>query len=121
MSESIVLGLKLTFIGMGIVYMVLALIALIVYFVRKIDDRAAGWEKREEIQAEQALQQEPTIDNLTLVLISAAVATTISGRHRIHSIHRVNPGGSSNSVWSMQGRSTLLGSHSVQKSNVKKF
>ncbi len=112
MPESIVLGLKLAGIGMGIVFVVLAVISFIIGLIRRIDDH---WQKREVMESEAALTKTPNIDDITLILISAAVATILQGRHRIHRIRRVEPGDSTRSPWSIQGRTILLGSHVFQK------
>ena len=74
------------------------------------------WNSREKQQKVEALEKQQDIDDLTLVLISAAVATLINGRHRIKNVSRVMPS-SGSSPWSMQGRSVLLGSHSIKKAN----
>ncbi|HPQ39342.1 MAG TPA: OadG family protein [bacterium] len=106
------LGLNLSLIGILVVFMVLALIAGIVFVVRFLD---RDWKQREARQAVEALEKPQTIDDLTLVLISAAVATMIKGRHRIRSVKRVVPPSGGSSPWSLQGRSVLPGSHVVGK------
>lgn len=111
MNESLFEVVFLSLSGMMIVFTILAFIALIVSLIGYFD---RDWKTREHRQKEQALENPQTIDDLTLVLISAAVATIIKGRHRIRSITRVRPG-AGGSVWSIQGRSTLLGSHVLPK------
>lgn len=110
--ENIALGINLSIAGVIVVFMVLAMIAMIVSVVRLLDP---DWKKRETRQAAEALEKPQTIDDLTLVLISAAVATMIKGRYRIRSVKRVLPPSGGSSAWSLHGRSVLLGSHVVSK------
>lgn len=110
MSEVLAVGIRFSLIGMCIVFGVLALISVVVTLIRLTD---AKWQMREHAQAQSALEKPATIDDLTLVLISAAVATMICGRHRIRSVRRVLPGARGGSPWSLQGRATLHGSHLI--------
>ncbi len=110
--QNIEIGLKLTVSGMLIVFCVLALIALIVSVMRLLDRH---WQVREAKQELASYDKAPTIDNTTLVLITAAVATVLTGRYRIRSIRRVSSEVSRSSKWSMQGRGQIHGSHVVNK------
>ncbi|MBN1296471.1 OadG family protein [bacterium] len=113
MNDTIGLGINLTIIGVVVVFLVLSSIAGFVHLVRMLD---GDWKKRENRQAQIALEKPQNIDNITLILIAATAATIIKGRHRIHSVKRVTPA-SGSSPWSLQGRSVLLGSHGVGKLN----
>ena len=108
MSEIV---LDLTFVGLIIVFGVLALISLVVSLVRRLDE---GWIHKEKEISEQMTEKQQNIDTTTLVLISAAVATIIGGRFRIHHV-RVLPTNVKRTPWSAQGRSQLLGSHVIQR------
>lgn len=110
MSEIQWLSLKLTVAGMGIVFIALAVIAMVVWLMRKIDSH---WEDRESRQDLEAFDKPQTIDETTLILISAAVATFLTGRHRIKGIRMIQSD-SKTSPWSMQGRLVLSGSHVIQ-------
>jgi sodium pump decarboxylase gamma subunit len=116
MSENLLFGIKFSIIGMGIVFVVLITVALIVAAIRRLD---RGWKTREQKHEETALAVAPSIDDTTLVLISAAVATLLTGRHRIRSVRRVQPGAHGSSPWSVQGRIFLHGSHSISKQGKK--
>ncbi len=105
-------GLVLSLVGLGIVFGVLSAISMLVFAIRRADDR---WQ-REERQADiEAVAAQPTVDTLTLALIAAAVATLLGGRGRIRRIRRVAPAGSSGSVWSAQGRISIQGSHAIHR------
>ena len=102
--------LVLACVGIGIVFAVQLSITLVVALIRRVDQK---WQEKEKETAQSALHKEPTLDDTTIVLISAAVATLVGGRHRIHSIRRLLPPRSTSSPWSSQGRSVLQGSHVV--------
>ncbi len=106
----------LVVLGFGIVFAVLALIALVVAWIRRLDD---SWQAREKAQEDEALAREPTIDATTLVLIAAAVTTVLKGRGRIHKIRRLLPADSPSSAWSAQGRLAVHGSHIITKKQSK--
>lgn len=113
MENPIALGINLSIAGIIVVFVILTLISGMVAMIRLLD---RDWNQRETKQKAEALEKPQDIDDLTLVLISAAVATLIKGRHRIRNVSRVTPS-SDSSPWSMQGRSVLLGSHSINKAN----
>jgi len=102
--------LNLSAVGIIVVFGVLALIAGVVGAIRKLDD---GWQEREQATSEAALTREPTIDETTVVLIAAACATVITGRHRVRRIRRLLSPKQKRTPWSAQGRLILQGSHAV--------
>ncbi len=112
MSEEILFSLSLAGIGISIVFGVLSLIAVVVSLIRKLDD---SWQRHEHKEKQEAVNKEPSIDNLTVVLISAAVATMVAGRYHIRSVRRLLPSDSVRGPWSAQGRAVLHGSHIVSK------
>ncbi|RMF60715.1 MAG: hypothetical protein D6748_03455 [Calditrichaeota bacterium] len=112
MSDSLMYGLNLTFVGLMIVFVVLAGIASLIAFLRWLDKQGL---EREQAQKEAALEKDQTIDETTLVLIAAAVATVLRGRYHIRSVKRIIPGGGKTSPWSIQGRAVLHGSHVIHK------
>jgi len=105
-------ALGLSVVGILVVFVVLALIAALVALIRKLDD---GWQLREQQSAEAALTREPTIDETTVVLIAAACATVITGRHRVRRIRRLLSPRTKRTPWSAQGRLILQGSHAVER------
>jgi len=105
-------SLKFAVIGIAIVFVSLALIALAISLIRRLDDR---WQKSEEKSKQDATSKPQNIDTTTLVLISAAVATMFQGRYHIRSVRRLMPHGGVKSPWSVQGRAILHGSHVVPK------
>ena len=112
MSETMSFAVRFSLIGIFIVFMALAIIALVVSLIRRANER---WIDREDDQREKATEKEPTIDTITMVLISAAVATMLQGRYHIRKIRRLMPAASSSSSWSLEGRAILHGSHVVPK------
>jgi len=98
--------------GVLIVFGVLALIATVVALLGKLDGR---WQNHERRVDEAALTRPPTIDDTTLVLISAAAAVAIQGRFRIRRIRRLLSPKRKRTPWSAQGRLTLQGSHAVRR------
>lgn len=106
-------AVQFSLLGMGIVFVVLALLVAVLGVLKRLDGR---WQAAERAEAETpAPRDAQTIDDTTLVLISAAVATVVGGRGRIRSIRRVLPSDAPSSVWSAQGRATLQGSHVIQR------
>jgi len=104
--------LLLSLIGLLIVFVVLWLIVLAVWGLRRLDER---WQRLEREKEQRSLERPPGIDSLTLVLIGAAVATLLEGRYRIRSVRRLMRTGAPASSWSQQGRTALQGSHLVPR------
>ena len=103
---------SLAIVGILIVFGVLALIATVVAILKRLDDR---WQDHEARQLAAAGDKEPTIDNTTLVLISAAAATAVGGRFRVRRIRRLLSPRQKRTPWSAQGRAVLQGSHVVRR------
>jgi len=100
--------LTLALAGMLIVFSVLALIATATALVRRLDE---GWQRHELATAGRAALEPSPIDETTLVLIAAAVATVITERHQIRRVRRLLSPEAPRSPWSAQGRQVLMGSH----------
>lgn len=98
--------------GIAIVFLVLALIALLVTFLKRLDDR---WQAAEERAALAAVHRAPTLDETTLLIIAAASATVAGGRFRVRRIRRLLSPRQKRTPWSAQGRLTLQGSHVVER------
>ena len=109
-------NLPLAVVGLLIVFGVQAIIALAIYGIRQLDEK---WRHQEKRQNADALNRAPTVDATTVVLVSAAAATVLRGRHRIRSIRRLMPADHKRSPWTAQGRSQLLGSHSVERKQLR--
>lgn len=103
-------ALTITVVGLAIVFLVQVAIAAVVGLLRRLDER---WRAAEAAREAAALGRRPTLDDTTLVLVSAAVATLIAGRTRIRSVRRLLPADSPSSPWSAQGRAVLQGSHVI--------
>ena len=95
---------------MLIVFGVLASIAAFVWVIRWLD---SNWQAREEARRTRELEKEQAVDDTTLVLISAAVATLVQGRARILSVRRLLPIGLQQSAWALRGRLALQESHTL--------
>lgn len=107
-------GLTLTLIGLGIVFVVQALITVVVALMRRVDE---GWHAEEKIAAQTtASAEEATIDHTTLVLLTAAVTTVLQGRaFTLRRIRRVMPRAAAQAGWQAEGRAVLHGSHAVRR------
>ncbi len=103
---------SLALAGILIVFSVLALISIVVALLKKLDGR---WQDHEQRLKVAAVDKEQTIDSMTLVLISAAAATTVRGRFRVRRIRRLLSPRRTRTPWSSHGRMTLQGSHAVRK------
>jgi len=112
MNPDLKYALILTLSGFAIVFAVLSALAAVLGLIRRSDE---GWKVKEKREETEALQRDPNIDATTAVLIAAAVATYIEGRHHIHQVRRLLPRGGSSSGWSSQGRAVLQGSHVITK------
>lgn len=108
------IGLDLTVAGVVIVFAVLVIVAAMVAALRRLDDR---WRAEEARSEERATTKPPTIDATTTAILAAAVATFLSGRHRIRSIRRIHSARDrlTASTWSLQGRAVLMGSHVITR------
>ncbi len=103
-------GLEITLVGLGIVFLALLLIAGAITLMKRLDER---WQESERRSEEAAFGLAPTVDSTTVVLIAAAVATLLVGRHRIRSVRRLSAADSPSSAWSVTGRAVLQGSHVI--------
>jgi len=112
METDLRFALNLTLVGIAIVFGVLALMALVIKIVRRSDE---GWRVKEKQREVDALEKRPNLDATTALLIAAAVATVVGGRHRVRSVRRLMPQGAKASSWSAQGRAELMGSHSITR------
>lgn len=110
--EQIIFGIQITAVGMGTVFAVLGLIALMVSWIGRLDRR---WQRLEEQRGAPQAPPEPRIDELTAVLIAAACATYLGGRFRVRSVRRLPPAEATGGTWSAQGRAVLLGSHVITR------
>ncbi len=108
MSDTMSFSLSFSVIGILIVFVALAIIVMVISLVRRLD---AKWEDREAAQKKAAGEKEQNIDSLTLVLITAAVATMLQGRYFIRSVKKLLPVDAMSGPWSSQGRAILHGSH----------
>ncbi|RLB92532.1 MAG: hypothetical protein DRH76_11170 [Deltaproteobacteria bacterium] len=98
--------------GILIVFGVLAMISGVVALIKKLDGR---WQDHERRVDAAAVTREQTIDNTTLLLITAAAATVVHGRFRVRRIHRLLSPKRKRTPWSAHGRLTLQGSHAVRR------
>ena len=110
-------NLPLALVGLLIVFMVQLIIATTVYLIRSLDEK---WRHQEKRRNAEAYDRDPTIDATTVVLIAAAAATVLRGRHRIRSIRRLMPTNHRRSPWSSQGRAVLQGSHVIDRAADKR-
>ncbi|PIE24765.1 MAG: hypothetical protein CSA62_02735 [Planctomycetota bacterium] len=94
--------------GFLIVFVVLGIISFVVSLFRHLDKLL---QKREDAQEEKP--QEQTIDDTTLILITAACATAVAGRFKVRRVRRILSPRTHRTPWSSQGRISLLGSHRV--------
>ena len=112
MPEWFEYALNFTVVGLLIVFGALIIVALLVAFISKVDDR---WRERESAEKQSALAADQNIDTTTLILISAAAATLLQGKFHIRRVRRLLRAGGQRSPWSTQGRAILMGSHVVSK------
>ena len=98
--------------GITIVFLVLALIAVVLAVFKRLDDR---WQAQEAAAALSAGDRTQTIDETTLVLIAAAAATAVGGRFRVRRIRRLLSPTTKRTPWSSRGRLTLQGSHVIRR------
>ncbi len=115
--DTLLQNLPLALVGLLIVFTVQLIIATAVYLIRSLDEK---WRHQEKRRNAEALDREPTIDATTVVLIAAAAATVLRGRHRIRSIRRLMPSDHRRSPWSAQGRAVLQGSHALDRKSDKR-
>lgn len=111
MENTIQFGLVFSAVGISIVFIVLLLISATVSLMRYLDNR------RQQVTGPTVENETPpkmVIDNITLVLITAAVTAAMKkSQFKINSIKRVHSRGARSQNWSLQGRAVLHGSHVV--------
>lgn len=108
MTPQLQTAMSISVVGFVAVFSVLGLVALVVKLLGVLDARLGPAPVPTPAPAGQRPPNQ-SIDDLTLVLITAACATVIQGRYRIRQITRVPDARSG--AWSQQGRAILLGSH----------
>lgn len=109
MDATIKYAFELSLAGMLIVFTSLILIAFAVRLMRAADEKLAAMK---EAKAVLDAEPEQNLDNLTLVLISAAAAAVLQHRkYRIKSVRRIITRDARIASWTMEGRSVLHGSH----------
>ncbi len=109
-------NLPLAAVGLLIVFAVQLIIALAISGIRQLDEK---WRHQEKRRNAEALDRDPTIDATTVVMVAAAAATVLRGRHRIRSIKRLMPTDHRRSPWSAQGRAVLQGSHALSRQQTR--
>lgn len=102
----------LSVMGMTVVFSVLMLVAGLVTLVRRFGGIS---EPRDHIATAVRSSRDRVLDDLTVVLITAAAITLLKGRGRIRRIRKVRHSEPRSSPWILQGRATLIGSHQIQK------
>lgn len=115
MSQDLIFSFRFAGIAIILVFSALAIISTAIYYASKLDKYFSGRKKTSEQDEGQAAGQTSNIDNLTLVLISAAAATMIQGRFHIKKVRRLMPGDHVNSPWATRGLAILHGSHVIEK------
>ena len=112
MSEIINQSLMITVVGLIITFGVLYMLVLFVSAIKWADNK---WEHREEHEKEEALTSQQNIDNTTIVLISAAVATYFKGRAVIKRLRVLPSSPKRGGNWANQARTVLQSSHVTKK------
>lgn len=112
MSENMLYALNLSAVGLGIVFAVLAMIATIVTYLKRMD---SSWHDKEYQEDAAMLEKTQNIDDVTLVLISAAVATVVRQKFRLKNIRVIRKDDRKGGAWQSQGRGQLHASHSIEK------
>lgn len=112
MSESLLSSLGMSFVGVFIVFSTLFILVLLVSFIKWADGK---WEERELMEKENALMKQQTIDDTTLVLISAAIATYFKGRAVIRRVRVLPKAPKRGGLWATQARAVLQSSHITKK------
>lgn len=106
--EQFIFGLKLTAIGMSVVFVALITVQLVLNLFKRLDRRSTA-------VAEPAAESAPTegLSPEVMAAIAAAVTLTVGKKARIKRIQyrstRPERG------WAMQGRMTIMASHIVKR------
>ncbi|ADD68589.1 hypothetical protein Dacet_1825 [Denitrovibrio acetiphilus DSM 12809] len=109
METEMIYALKLSVAGMLIVFTSLILISFAISLMRTIDEKLI---RAKELRNEPEPKQKQTLDNITLLLISAAAAAAVRQKNfRIRSVRRIVTRDAKIAGWTMEGRSVLHGSH----------
>lgn len=121
MQEVMISGLQVALIGISVVFVALTLVAFLVGNLDLVD---RAFTKKPAVEAAPAASPLPpsrkpqiesppdgAIPQEVIAVISAAVAVAMGEKARVTHIHRHQPG----VTWRVQGRSTIMSSHTVKK------
>lgn len=101
-------SVKLTFLGMGIVFVALSLVAMAVTLFTWLETRRTA-----PSAAPAAMPTvEPGIPPEVVAAISAAVCASLGERTRVHRIRYRK--GSPEATWARQGRISIMASHRIR-------
>ncbi len=117
--ERVADGLALTVVGMGVVFVALALLMMMITGLNRVRVRReakALAPKAAASVAETALDaasaDDKAISPRLVAVISAAVAAALGPGTRVHRVRFVGPGG--RGQWAASGRAGIMGSHRPQ-------
>ncbi len=117
-GEGLVIALQLAFIGMGVVFTALALLVVLLTAFKRID-MVMSKPKPEAIPTPAPGVQpstQPSVNGIPpeeVVVISAAVTAAITRRIQVKRIRYL--GNVPETVWSRQGRVTIMASHVTKR------
>lgn len=112
MGELFNTAAMITVVGIFITFSVLLLLACIIFFIKWLDHK---WEEREHKEEKIAFAKDPNVDDLTLVLISAAIATYYKGRAYVKRVRVLPSTAKRGGSWASQTRTVLQSSHITKK------
>jgi len=105
-------GINITLVGLVIVFTALCLIALFIKLISKLDKTFIKAEKKQKHEAINRGKNEPGIDDITLIIIAAAVCAILGKKSKIRKIKKID---NQKNTWATAGRLTLMASHSLKK------
>lgn len=112
MLEVLVSSITRSVIGFSIVFGVLLFLVIGVMIMNWLDNKVSSHALSKNKEEESKMQ---TVDDTTLVIISAAVATYFGGRARVNRIRVLPNKAKSGGTWAVHGRMALQGSHTAKK------
>lgn len=102
----------ITIVGIFITFTALFILVIIVNFLKWLDHK---WEEREHHEEKEAYSKHQNVDDTTLVLISAAIATYFKGRAVIKRVRVLPNSARRGGTWATQARTVLQSSHVTKK------
>jgi Na+-transporting methylmalonyl-CoA/oxaloacetate decarboxylase gamma subunit len=109
MEDSLMVGIRLTVVGMVVVFIGMGLLIAFLYFFQRLDQ----WIHRPAAATQEPETLPTAFDPELVAVLSAAAFVALGQPVRIRRIQYSRP--QRDATWSKQGRMTIMGSHVTRR------